>query len=171
VPVHRHRWTGGECPDWGEGVLSYASPHGRALIDRWLYLLRASWCVDRDRCDAVGFPPISSSRLNPRWPPRLSTPRSTRRCGPWATADEVYGANTAFRVGPRRRRIGYVLAVAGDQHLTIDDGRVRVDTLVAGLPRDTSQHRRAGEGSKRPPRLGLAWIEINPGQSCDDDDR
>ena len=29
----------------------------------------------------------------------------------WVTADEVYGANTAFRTGLRERGVGYVLAV------------------------------------------------------------
>lgn len=36
--------------------LSYASPHGRALIDRRLYLPRSSLCVDRDRWEAAGIP-------------------------------------------------------------------------------------------------------------------
>ena len=41
----------------------------------------------------------------------------------WVSADEVYGANTAFRAGPRGRGVGYVviarhsvdLAMAADE--------------------------------------------------------
>jgi SRSO17 transposase len=35
--------------------LTYASRHGNAFIDRWLYLPRA-WTDDRDRCRRAGIP-------------------------------------------------------------------------------------------------------------------
>lgn len=36
----------------------------------------------------------------------------------WASADEVYGATTALRATLRARRMGYVVAVACDQHVS-----------------------------------------------------
>src|SRR5690349_3403704 len=49
--------TGGRIENCQVGIfLSYASPHGRALIDRRVYLPR-SWTDDRQRCAAAGVPP------------------------------------------------------------------------------------------------------------------
>lgn len=45
----------------GRMFLSYACPHGRALIDRRLYVPQSSWCADRTRCEAVGIRAISAS--------------------------------------------------------------------------------------------------------------
>jgi SRSO17 transposase len=43
--------TAGRIENCRLGVfLTYASPHGRALIDRELHLPEDSWCADRDRC-------------------------------------------------------------------------------------------------------------------------
>ena len=36
-------------------VSAYASPHGRVLIDRELYLPKTSWCADRERCREAGI--------------------------------------------------------------------------------------------------------------------
>jgi SRSO17 transposase len=127
--------------------LSYASPHGRALIDRRLYLPRTSWCADRDRCDAAGIPADVEFATKPALAAEMVYAALDAQVpASWATADEVYGANTTFRAGLRARRIGYVLAVACDQHVTTNASRVRVDALVTGLPRNTGQRRSAGEG-------------------------
>jgi SRSO17 transposase len=49
--------TAGRVENAQVGVfLSYASPHGRALIDRRLYLPANPWCADGARCAAAGIP-------------------------------------------------------------------------------------------------------------------
>ena len=89
----------------------------------------------------------------------------------WTTADEVYGANTAFRTGLRERGVGYVLAVAVDQHVTIGAGRGRVDVLAAALPQRSWQQHCAGQGSKGPRDYDWAWVSINTATPWDEDDR
>jgi hypothetical protein len=69
----------------------------------------------------------------------------------------VYGANTAFRTGLRARKVGYVLAVAGDQHVLTGAGRARVDALAAELPRRAWQRHSAGDGAKGPRDYDWAW--------------
>ncbi len=49
--------------------LAYASVHGRALIDRELYLPR-SWTEDRDRCRGAGIPGDIEFAAKPWWPRR-----------------------------------------------------------------------------------------------------
>lgn len=74
--------------------MAYASPLGRALIDRDLYL-PTSWTEDRDRCAAAGVSAEAGFATNPqlalqRWPGR-TTPVPTG----WVTPDEAPTARTA----------------------------------------------------------------------------
>lgn len=49
--------TAGRVENSQVGVfLAYATPRGRALIDRRLYLPQHSWLADTDRCRAAGVP-------------------------------------------------------------------------------------------------------------------
>jgi SRSO17 transposase len=90
----------------------------------------------------------------------------------WASADEVYGATTALRAKLRARRLGSVWAVACEQQVSTGAGRVRLDTLpAAALPRTSWQRRSPGNGSKGPRDYDWAWVEINPHQPCNEDDR
>ena len=84
-----------------------------------------------------------------------------RRCPGQGDQDEVYGANAAFRTGLLRERgVGYVLAVAVDQHVTTGAGRGRVDALAAALPQRSWQPRGAGR-AQGPHRLqDWAWVGI-----------
>jgi SRSO17 transposase len=87
--------TAGRIENCQLGVLlAYASPHGRALIDRELYLPEDSWCADRDRCREAGIDDevefATKSELA-----RLMLKRAVEAQVPfsWFTADEVYGRN------------------------------------------------------------------------------
>jgi len=165
--------TAGRIENAQVGVfLSYASPRGRALVDRRLYVPRNSWCADRKRCDAAGLPTEVGFATKPELAAEMiDAALDAVVPASWASADEVYGANTALRAKLRARRIGYVLAVACDQHVSTGAGRVRVDTLAAALPRTSWQRRSAGNGSKGPRDYDWAWVEINPNQPWNEDDR
>lgn len=165
--------TAGRVENAQVGVfLSYASRHGRALVDRRLYLPAKSWCADPDRCAAAGIPQDVGFATKPALAAEMLTAALDAQIPAcWVTADEVYGANTAFRAGLRARGVGYVLAVACDQHVATGAGRARVDELVASLPRRAWQRYSAGNGAKGPRDYDWAWIAINPGQPWDEGDR
>ena len=60
--------TAGRIENSQVGVfLSYASPRGRALIDRRVYLPK-SWTDDRHGAQPPASRPIRSSRPSPSWP-------------------------------------------------------------------------------------------------------
>ena len=55
--ARQYSGTAGRIENCQIGVfLTYASPRGRALIDRELYLPEHSWCADRDRCRQAAVP-------------------------------------------------------------------------------------------------------------------
>jgi len=165
--------TAGRVENAQVGVfLSYASRHGRALIDRRLYLPAKTWCADRDRCTAAGIPEDTAFATKPALAAQMVYAALDAQVpATWVTADEVYGVNTAFRAGLRARAMGYVLAVACDQHVSTGAGRVRVDVLAAALPRQAWQRHSAGDGSKGPRDYDCAWVGINPDQPWPADDR
>jgi SRSO17 transposase len=165
--------TAGRVENAQVGVfLSYASPHGRALIDRRLYLPATTWCADTERCAEAGVPDDIEFATKPAQAAEMvyAALDADVPAG-WVTADEVYGANTAFRTGLRERGVGYVLAVAVDQHVTTGAGRGRVDALAAALPQRSWQPHSAGQGSKGPRDYDWAWVGINPAATWGEDDR
>ena len=175
APVHRYRRAGGERP--GRGVLVlYASPHGRALIDRRLLLPAATWCADTERCAGPGSPTTSSGfRRDQAGPgaPRWSTPPSTPMSRPGGSPrTRSTGANTAFRTGLRERGVGYVLAVAVDQHVShrrrTRPGRRPGRRASAAVLAATQ--RRAGL-RKGPRDYDWAWVGIDPAATWGEDDR
>jgi SRSO17 transposase len=147
--------------------LSYASPLGRALIDRQIYL-PSSWTNDPDRRVAAGIPDRVQFATKPELALHMITDAVTAGDHPsWVASDELYGDNGAFRTGIQALGLGYVLAVSRDHLIPIDRGkyRVRADRLATELP-DTAWHRySAGTGSKGPRWYDWAWIDAaTPGQ-------
>jgi SRSO17 transposase len=124
--------TAGKITNCQLGVfLAYASPKGRALIDRELYLPR-SWTGDDDRLAAAGVPDGTAFRTKPQLL-RLMIERAVSAGIPfsWVTADEAYGDNGPLRTFLEQEGIAYVLAVARDHLVATPTGPRRADTLAA----------------------------------------
>ena len=143
--------TAGRVENCQLGVfLAYASPKGRALVDRELYLPR-SWADDRDRCREAGVPDdvqfASKAELA-----RLMLGRALDAGVPasWTTADEAYGKDGSLRSWLEQRRAGYVVAVPKSQAVAGDAGKSRADVLAAHAPDQAWKRRSCGNGSKGP---------------------
>jgi SRSO17 transposase len=98
--------TAGKVDNCQLGVfLAYASPRGRAFIDRELYLPRV-WIQDPARCRAARVPAEVPFRTKPQLA-RVLLERALDAGVPaaWVTADEVYGGDpgpAGLAGGPRR---------------------------------------------------------------------
>lgn len=114
--------------------LAYASPTGRALIDRELYLPK-SWTSDEDRCADAGVPAEVSFATKPQQAAAmLGRAQDAGVPAGWATADEAYGQDSKFRAFLDQRRIGYVVAVPRRQSIGLGVGTARADTLANQAP-------------------------------------
>jgi SRSO17 transposase len=139
--------TAGRIENCQIGVfLGYASRHGRALIDRALYL-PASWAEAPERRAEAGVPADVRFATKPRLG-RAMLARALEAEVPfaWVTADSVYGGDHALRRWLQDRRLGYVLAVTSAQRL----GFARVDAWAAAVPADGWHRLSAGDGAKGP---------------------
>src|SRR4051794_629249 len=148
--------TAGRVENCQVGVfLGYAGRHGRALIDRALYLPEG-WAGDAGRRAGAGVP----GGITFATKPKLGAAMLERAldagvpCA-WVAGDSVYGADRALRRRIEARgRLGYVLAVTSGQRL----GGRRVDAWVAEVPPEGWQRLSAGEGSKGPRLYDWAYL-------------
>jgi SRSO17 transposase len=144
--------------------LSYAAPGGHALIDRELYLPE-SWISDPARCQAAGIPAGTAFATKPALAlAMISRALDAGTPASWVTGDEVYGADPGLRASLEKRRLGYVLAVAGNRVVVTAAGPVRADALAARLPPRAWQRMSAGAGAKGQRWYDWAWITIEPGR-------
>jgi SRSO17 transposase len=162
--------TAGRIENCQVGVfLSYATPRGRALIDRRVYLPK-SWTDDRPRCAAAGVPAQVGFATKPQLALDMITAAvaaGTPAC--WVAGDEVYGNDAAFRAAVAQLGLGYVLAVSCDHRIPAFPGgkrRLRADHIAAVLPAGAWHRISAGTGSKGPRFYDWAWASIHqPGHS------
>src|ERR671933_1783485 len=141
-------------------VLGYASRHGRALIDRALYLPER-WAGDAARRAEAGVP----AEVTFTTKPRLGLRMLERALGAgvpcsWVAGDSVYGADRALRRAIEARGgLGYVLAVTSGQR----PGGRRVDAWAAQLPPEAWRRLSAGEGAKGPRLYDRAYTPYRGG--------
>ena len=157
--------TAGRIENSQVGVfLSYASPRGRALIDRRVYLPK-SWTGDRARCAAAGVPPDTQFATKPGLALDMITDAAAATMpAAWVASDELYGDNGAFRTGVAKLGLGYVLAVSCDHRVPAWPGgkrRLRADYIAAALPRSCWHRISAGTGSKGPRWYDWAWVSAH----------
>lgn len=156
--------TAGRIENCQLGVfLTYASPRGRALIDRELYL-PTSWTEDRARCAEAGIGAAVEFATKPKLAQAMLErllANHGREAMPWFTADEAYGDNPGLRTWLGGQDINYVMAVSCDARFTTPTGTQRADELAAAAPKKGWQRLSAGRGSKGH-RL-YDWLLIDPG--------
>jgi SRSO17 transposase len=153
--------TAGRVENCQVGVfLGYASRHGRALIDRALYLPEG-WAGDAGRRAGAGVPGAVTFVTKPKLGAAMLE-RALDAGVPcaWVAGDSVYGADRALRRRIEARGgLGYVLAVTSGQRL----GARRVDAWAAGVPPEGWQRLSAGEGAKGPRLYDWAYTPYRGG--------
>jgi SRSO17 transposase len=149
--ARQYSGTAGRIENCQIGVfLAYASPRGRAFLDRALYLPKA-WTEDPGRRAEAGVPPEVSFATKGDLAQTLRE-RAFAAAVPaaWVTGDEIYGNDGALRRWLEATERPYVLAVARSHPVWHGGVQVRVDALVEGLSREGWQRIDVGAGSKGP---------------------
>jgi len=144
--------TAGKITNCQAGVfLGYASPKGRALVDRELYLPR-SWTDDEARLAAAKVGAGRAFRTKPQLLQEMIE-RAAEAGVPfsWVTADEAYGGIGPLRAWLGERGTAYVLAIARDHLLATPTGPRRADVLAAA---GAWQRMSCGNGAK-----GRRWYD------------
>lgn len=149
--ARQYSGTAGRIENCQIGVfLAYASPKGRAFLDRALYLPK-TWAEDRPRRRAAGVPEEVAFATKGELA-RVMLARAFAAAVPaaWVTGDEVYGNDGALRRWLEGEGRPYVLAVACSHPVWQDGVQGRVDALVAHIPEAGWQRIAVGAGSKGP---------------------
>jgi len=156
--------TAGRIENSQVGVfLAYASRHGRALIDRRLYLPEQAWCQDGERRAGAGVPDHVAFATKPALAGRMiEAALDAGITTSWATGDEAYGQDPGLRALLESRRIGYVLAVACSTRVRINQDRsiLRAGVAADYLPASAWHRQGAGARAKGPRYYDWAWIDI-----------
>lgn len=153
--------TAGKVENCQVGVfLGYASSHGHALLDRELYLPK-SWTDDTIRCVVAGVPQEREFATKPELA-RQMLERALEAGVPaaWVTGDEVYGGNRELRGWLERRQQAYVMAVASNEALGLDEGQVITTVVGMRLPATAWQCHSAGRGTKGPRLYDWAYVPL-----------
>jgi SRSO17 transposase len=161
--------TAGRIENCQIGVfLTYASPRGRALIDRELYLPK-EWAADVARRAEAHVPEQASFHTKPQLAQQMLA-RAVEVGVPagWVTADEVYGGDARLRAFLEDHDLAYVLAVKATQplwaHGEHGPAEVPARELVAALPARAWQQLSAGDGAKGPRVYDWARVAlVRPG--------
>ncbi|MCX4635214.1 IS701 family transposase [Streptomyces sp. RPA4-5] len=141
--------TAGRTENCQIGVFAaYASPKGRALVDRELYLPK-SWTADADRCRAAKIPDSRGFATKGELA-RAMILRALASPLPiaWVTGDCAYGQEWRMRRTLEEAGVGYVLAVPKSQQLHAPFGRI--DQAIADAPDQAWERRSCGDGAKGP---------------------
>lgn len=131
-------------------MLTYASVHGHAFIDRELYLPEC-WTADRARCTQAGVPAGRGLVTKPQ----LGIGMLARALADpalvfgWAVGDCGYGRDPKLRAFCHRQKVAYVFAVPVDLPLVDVRGAALRPDVVLAATRDADWERRScGSGSK-----------------------
>ena len=154
--------TAGRVENCQVGVfLAYATRKGHTFLDRELYLPQ-EWADDAPRRKAAHVPKSVHFATKPELAQAMLT-RALDAGVPcaWVTGDSVYGSSHALRECLQTRRQAYVLAVANDERLSWEQGRIRALTLARRLPASSWQTLSCGEGAKGPRVYEWAWLPLD----------
>jgi SRSO17 transposase len=159
--------TAGRIENCQIGVfLAYTSPHGKAFLDRELYLPK-EWAEDKERRVEAGVPEAVSFQTKPQLA-RIMLQRAIEAGVPasWVTGDEVYGGDRRLRVWLEQEEVPYVLAVRSNEPLWVatEGGPIQVTAakLVAQASPEAWVRLSAGEGAKGPRIYNWTRVAIRP---------
>ena len=154
--------TAGRIENCQVGVfLGYASAKGHALIDRRLYLPK-EWATDVERREAACIPDEVAFTTKPKI--AIEMVAAALDAGvpcAWVLGDAVYGSDKTLRVSLEERDKPYVLAVRGNEKLTMGDFHTyTAEQLAADLAPHEWQRLPAGVGSKGPRLYDWARLRL-----------
>ena len=141
--------------------LAYATPKGRALIDRELYLPK-SWTDDRQRCERAAVPGDVAFATKPQQA-RTMIERAVAAKVPfaWFTADEAFGQNPGLRDWLHEQDIAYVMATRSDDEVPAGLHTDRPVKDMIGVMRAGAWKRLScGDGAHGPRVYDWAWTPI-----------
>lgn len=150
--------------------LGYAGPHGHAAIDRALYLPQA-WLTDPARGHQAGIPADTPFRTKPQLAgAMLERALAAGVPAAWVVADEVYGSDGTLRRALEARDQAYVLAVRGNQPLSLwpPDGppaQTTVSAHAATVAAAAWVRLSCGEGAQGPRMYDWACVPLRPALS------
>ncbi len=157
--------TAGRIDNCQIGVfLAYATPQGRAFLDRELYLPK-EWANDAARRQEAGVPEETVFQTKPALA-RAMLARAFAAGTPaaWVTGDEVYGRDRRLRLWLEEQERPFVLAVATNEPLWARTERgphqLGAAVIAAALPAAAWIQHSAGEGSKGPRVYDWAWVRL-----------
>jgi len=166
--------------------LTYASAKGHATVDAQLFLPE-EWTTDPERCRAAGVPEAVGFRTKPEIALELlqQAGQGGHLPGRWVAADEVYGNSPVFRDGVAALGLWYVVDVACDLPVFVEDaapqvppysGRGRrpvkprlapgaapaqeVQSLARALPEHVWQEIEVAEGAQGPRLYRFARLRV-----------
>ncbi|GAA2536374.1 IS701 family transposase [Winogradskya humida] len=141
--------------------LAYATPKGRALIDRELYLPK-SWTDDQQRCERAAVPDDVAFATKPQQA-RTMIERAVAAQVPfaWFTADEAFGQNPGLRDWLHEQDIAYVMATRNDDEVPAGLHTDRpVKDMIADIRAGAWQRLSCGDGAHGPRVYDWAWTPI-----------
>jgi len=141
--------------------LAYATPKGRALIDRELYLPK-SWTDDRQRCERAAVPEDVAFATKPQQA-RTMIERAVAAKVPfaWFTADEAFGQNPGLRDWLHEQDIAYVMATRNDDEVPAGLHTDRpVKAMITSIRPGAWRRLSCGDGAHGPRVYDWAWTPI-----------
>jgi len=141
--------------------LAYATPHGRAFLDRALYLPK-TWTEDTQRCAAVGVPKtVTFAAKGALAKQMLQRAFAAGVPAAWVVGATVYGSTTDLRPWLETQQRAYVLAVATSHRVWIDARQITAHGAIARLPADAWHRLSAGDGAQGPRLYDWAWLPLD----------
>ena len=166
--ARQYSGTAGRIENCQIGVfLGYASPKGRAGIDRALYLPRA-WADDQARREAAGVPEAVVFHTKP-WLALDMIERALDAGVParWVVGDAVYGSDGKLRRALEARGQAYALAVKRTEQPTTwppygPPDQVVVADVAATLGPEDWQRLSGGAGAQGERLYDWAYVPLRP---------
>ena len=160
--ARQYSGTAGRIENCQVGVfLGYVTRHGRALLDRALYLPK-EWAADDGRREEAGVPEAVGFATKIVLARRMID-RAVGAGVParWVAADAVYGSDYHFRLTVEGLGLGYVVGVRADFAVVSGWRQVRVRALLAEVPTDGWHRLSCGAGAKGPRVYDWALLRTN----------